>query len=150
MKFHELKTDPAPFEAIVAGNKTFEIRRNDRGFAVGDILVLFKTTRKGQDIAEGAELAYAGKVATVKITHGLLSAAYGLVTGFAILSITRPSPLGSLVPYMWREYARYPKEAWQAAVAAEDTHSGYWDWVDLKLRNAENIYGGIPDPSGLG
>lgn len=37
---HELKTWPAFFEEIASGRKTFEVRQDDRGFSVGDILVL--------------------------------------------------------------------------------------------------------------
>jgi len=37
---HELKTWPGYFERIVNGSKTFEIRRNDRGFQAGDVLRL--------------------------------------------------------------------------------------------------------------
>ena len=37
---HELKTWPQYFEAVHSGLKTFEIRRDDRGFAVGDTLWL--------------------------------------------------------------------------------------------------------------
>lgn len=37
---HELKTWPEFFDEVAAGRKTFEIRENDRGFAVGDVLRL--------------------------------------------------------------------------------------------------------------
>lgn len=37
---HKLKTRPVFFAAIADGSKTFEIRKNDRGFKVGDALVL--------------------------------------------------------------------------------------------------------------
>jgi len=37
---HELKTWPKPFQQVVNKGKRFEIRRNDRNFQVGDILVL--------------------------------------------------------------------------------------------------------------
>ena len=39
-RIHELKTWPEPFRMVVAGNKPFEFRRDDRGFAVGDYLRL--------------------------------------------------------------------------------------------------------------
>lgn len=42
MRTHELKTWPEPFEATQRGDKLFEFRRDDRGFAVGDVLVLKK------------------------------------------------------------------------------------------------------------
>lgn len=37
---HELKIEAEYFEAVELGWKTFEIRKNDRGFEVGDILIL--------------------------------------------------------------------------------------------------------------
>ncbi len=37
---HELKTWPPYFQAILDFTKTFEVRRDDRGFMVGDHLLL--------------------------------------------------------------------------------------------------------------
>lgn len=37
---HELKTLPKYFEAVRKGDKTFELRKNDRNFKVGDYLAL--------------------------------------------------------------------------------------------------------------
>ena len=42
MKIHELKLDTKYFNDVKSGNKKFEIRKNDRDFEVGDILVLRK------------------------------------------------------------------------------------------------------------
>lgn len=38
--FHKLKIHPEHLEALQSGAKTFEIRRNDRGYEVGCILDL--------------------------------------------------------------------------------------------------------------
>lgn len=40
MKIHELKLDLKYYYSVESGLKTFEIRKNDRGFTVGDTLAL--------------------------------------------------------------------------------------------------------------
>lgn len=40
MKVHELKIAPEFFSAVEDGIKKFEIRKNDRDYKVGDILIL--------------------------------------------------------------------------------------------------------------
>lgn len=42
MKTHALKTWPVYFEAILDRKKTFDIRYDDRGFMVGDLLRLLE------------------------------------------------------------------------------------------------------------
>jgi hypothetical protein len=37
---HELKTDPHPFQLLCGWEKTAEVRRNDRPFRRGDLLIL--------------------------------------------------------------------------------------------------------------
>ena len=37
---HALKTEPQFFEAVIKKQKTFEVRKNDRDFRVGDYLAL--------------------------------------------------------------------------------------------------------------
>lgn len=39
-KIHNLKILPEYFEAVISGDKTFEIRKNDRNFKIGDTLNL--------------------------------------------------------------------------------------------------------------
>ncbi|QII47804.1 DUF3850 domain-containing protein [Bacillus paralicheniformis] len=40
MQTHKLKILPEYFEAVCSGKKSFEIRENDRGFQVGDKLMI--------------------------------------------------------------------------------------------------------------
>ena len=42
-KHHELKTETRFYQAIEKGIKKFELRKNDRGFEVGDMLTLLET-----------------------------------------------------------------------------------------------------------
>ena len=37
---HVLKTHPRHLDAVARGDKTFEVRRDDRGYQVGDTLIL--------------------------------------------------------------------------------------------------------------
>ncbi|MGR5128040.1 DUF3850 domain-containing protein [Photobacterium swingsii] len=45
MKTHTLKIEPVYLNAIIDGKKTFEIRKNDRGFRVGDRVRLITDDR---------------------------------------------------------------------------------------------------------
>ena len=85
MQTHELKTDPQVFDDVVSGKKTFEIRKDDRGFEVGDLLILRKTQHTGAEMANGAPLKYTGTV-YVYVTYILRG--YGLEDGWVIMSIT--------------------------------------------------------------
>lgn len=40
MKFHDLKSWPIPFFRVKTGIKRFEVRKNDRDFETGDIVLL--------------------------------------------------------------------------------------------------------------
>jgi len=85
MRRHELKTWPGPFDEIRRGNKTHEFRKADRGFQVGDELLL-------QEYDPEKE-AYLGSddvlVQITAITHG---PAYGIPEGFCVMSIRKPEP----------------------------------------------------------
>ncbi len=84
MKIHELKTHP-PFFRWVFGsvNKKWEIRRDDRGFQVGDVLHLreFDPSLNG-----GSYTGREGLVAIQNITRGDIE---GLAEGFVVLDIER-------------------------------------------------------------
>lgn len=43
MGAHVLKCDPTPFHAVWTGAKSAELRKDDRGFAAGDLLLLCET-----------------------------------------------------------------------------------------------------------
>jgi len=67
---HELKTDPFVFDEVQAGDKTFEIRKDDRGFRVGDTLVLKRTVFTGAEMAEGSPLIYSeGEICVCTVLH---------------------------------------------------------------------------------
>lgn len=88
MRWHELKTDPEVFDAVAAGVKTFEIRRNDRDYQPGDGLLLRRTRNTGWAMKNTrAPLEYTGEELRVSVTYVLRGPVYGLDDGWAILSI---------------------------------------------------------------
>jgi ParB family transcriptional regulator, chromosome partitioning protein len=81
MATHELKTHPAPFQAIMEGAKTFELRVDDRDppFAVGDRLHL-----REWDPATGE---YTGYAVGADVSYLLRGPAFGLPGGYVIMSL---------------------------------------------------------------
>lgn len=83
---HHLKIWPQFFAAILSGEKTFELRNDDRHFAVGDELILHEW--------HPVDMEYTGSVTRKRVTHLLrhdpkagCAATFGLQPGFVILSI---------------------------------------------------------------
>lgn len=75
---HELKILPKWFNDVAAGVKNFEIRRNDRPFAVGDKLLL-KEWERGK---------YTGREITKEITYIYQGdGTYGLSEEFCVLGL---------------------------------------------------------------
>ncbi len=86
---HELKTDRTVFEAVAAGSKTYELRRNDRNFQVGDELWLRETQYTGEQMKAGSPLIYTHREQYRRIGHVLNGPIYGLADGWAILSFAK-------------------------------------------------------------
>ena len=84
---HELKIDSTVFEVLACGKKTFELRKNDRDYKVGDILILRETRYNGAEMALGNPLEYTGREEVRLVSHILLGPIYGLSDGWAILSL---------------------------------------------------------------
>jgi len=90
MAEHELKTWPEHFQAVKAGEKRFEIRRNDRRFAVGDTLRL-------REWSPSAEL-YTGDEVTVDVLHMLPGGAFDLGPDSVAMSIALRSAVSAERP----------------------------------------------------
>lgn len=71
---HALKTWPEFYQAIDAGKKTFEIRKDDRGYNVGDVLVL----REYDPIKD----TYSGRVEMKRVTY---ITQFGMADGFVCM-----------------------------------------------------------------
>ncbi len=76
---HQLKILPEFFDAVKCGNKRFELRKNDRNYQVGDMLILEEWDGQqytGDSIVRFVTYVYHGK------------GKFGLAEGYCILGIS--------------------------------------------------------------
>lgn len=88
MKVHELKILPEYFEQVFAGEKTFEIRKDDREYQTGDLLHLKEFDVDG----------YTGKSVLVRVTY---ITTFKQEPGYVVMAIKEPGfeVLNSLFGY---------------------------------------------------
>ena len=74
---YEVKILPKYFERILRGEKKFELRKNDRDFQVGDVVILNEF--------DNVNNKYTGRILNVEITYILKDCSeYGLMDGYCI------------------------------------------------------------------
>lgn len=79
-KTHYLKCQLVFFESVLSGKKNFELRKNDRPFSVGDLLVLQEYDMYNQK--------YTGRKCYREIVYMLSDQPqFGLQIGYCIMSI---------------------------------------------------------------
>ena len=74
---HELKIYPKYLDDVLSGIKTFEVRKNDRRFLVGDTLVL----------KEWDNIKYSGREVRATVVYMLDDKFFGLTPGYVVLGI---------------------------------------------------------------
>ena len=80
MQTHFLKTDNSDFESTWWGLKTFEIRKNDRDFKIGDTLILI-------DYMTGWDDPFSGRLLACSVRHITMGDQLGLDKDFVVMSI---------------------------------------------------------------
>jgi hypothetical protein len=75
---HELKSYPQFFEAVLDGSKPFEIRKNDRSYAVGDRLILCEWIPASE--------TYTGNSVSRVVTY---LTAFAQMPGWVVLGLSR-------------------------------------------------------------
>lgn len=80
---HYLKTWPVYYGRCVSGQKPFEVRKNDRDFQTGDILVLQEYDPE-EDVFTGQETHF-------EVTYVLHGGQFGVEPGFCVMGISNPA-----------------------------------------------------------
>lgn len=78
MKVHKLKTWSEPWHAVQNGNKTFEYRKDDRGFADGDVLELHQWNG-----------GFTGNYLQRVVTYILRGPDFGVPEGYVVMALSR-------------------------------------------------------------
>ena len=75
---HELNIYPQYFEDVISGKKKFEIRKNDRKYRVGDILIL----------KEWDNIKYSGREARAEVIYLIDDKFVGIQPGYVVMGIS--------------------------------------------------------------
>lgn len=81
---HTLKTDSCYFQEVASGNKTFELRKNDRNFQPGDTLILQEYDGK----------QFTGREISCDVPYVFPGGQFGLSEDYCILSIVNEQTFG--------------------------------------------------------
>lgn len=76
---HELKVWPEFFSALWNLNKTFEVRKNDRDFHIGDRLLLMEWDNAAQ--------LHTGRYVRFLVTYILLGGQFGVEEGYCVMGM---------------------------------------------------------------
>jgi len=87
---HKVKVWPPFFEAVLSGDKTFEVRKDDRNYQVGDSHALFKWSPDTN--------TYTGLFSNFRIVYKLDGGQFGIEKGYCCLGIAPISKSAESAP----------------------------------------------------
>jgi hypothetical protein len=83
-----LRTWPNYFDAVQRGDKNFEVRRDDRGFQRGDIVVLQKfDPEKRQYVLDGYGFKAKPQEVRKRIAYVLTGGQFGVEPGYVVMGL---------------------------------------------------------------
>lgn len=91
---HKIKIKYKYYKAVLNGDKTFEVRKNDRDYKVGDIIQFVP-------VADDSDMIITHNPNEYKITYVFHGGEYGLEEGYCVFGIT---PTIEAVPVMQGEW----------------------------------------------
>ena len=88
MTMHELKLNSVFFDAVANGFKTFEVRKDDRGFKVGDTLLLKEIEFPGEGKLSPT-INYTGRQCVAAVSYILTHDDFpnGIAEGYVVMGI---------------------------------------------------------------
>lgn len=88
---HEVKCWPAYFDAIERGEKTFDVRRDDRGYQKGDVLELYRYKIGHGYCTDPIDPLHRRKSIRRRISWILTGGQFGIEPGYVVLALQEES-----------------------------------------------------------
>lgn len=96
-RVHHLKTHPRYWRDIADGLKHFEVRRDDRGFREGDILVLHEWAREAPEgercMCTSSKCNRPTNRVERTVEYVLPGGQFGVEEGYVVLGLSRNAPV---------------------------------------------------------
>jgi hypothetical protein len=83
---HDLKTWTEYFQQVWDGRKSFEVRKNDRGYKVGDFLNLMEYFPELSE--KGSKEVFSDRWIHCRIDYILYGGVFGIEQGYVVMSIS--------------------------------------------------------------
>jgi hypothetical protein len=83
---HDLKIAPVYFREVKSGKKPFELRKNDRGYAIGDTLRLREWAPPSVAPGPNGD-GHTGRVVTARVSYVLAGGGLGLSPDYCVLGL---------------------------------------------------------------
>lgn len=84
---HDLKCWPEPFQAILDGRKRYEIRHDDRAYAIGDELTLHEWDPSPIALGVHSPRGFTERALKVRVVYMTPGGSWGLPTSLCVMSI---------------------------------------------------------------
>lgn len=133
MKIHELKILPEYFKVVLSGKKKFEIRKNDRDYRIGDLVILKEY--------DPIHLEYTGQQFKGKITYLTNYAQSGNYVVFGIIPIITKEQFDGAVDYI--RFVLQLSENQNTGLGAEE-YQQIMEHLDLMKKFVEMYYQAHP------
>lgn len=119
---HDLKCHPEPFEGILSGLKTHEVRVNDRNYKVRDILRLREWVPIKGTYSTLETGRYTGRECRVEVTYITWAGTYGLPTSTCVMSVKAEQKSTEEVIKTGAGIGAFLGGFLKAAISSEPTH----------------------------
>ncbi len=131
---HELKIDSDQFELLKQGLKKHEVRKEDRGFQEGDLIVLRETVFSAQERCQKniRKIVYTGRALIFKISFINSGGDFGIMPGFVVLGLEQIKTQKLIDPVKEKIYDKM-------CIVERFLGMSYKEMLKIVIKNIKNV-----------